>query len=41
MDRDRDGKGDVCDNCPDRHNPKQENKDGDAFGDACDNDIDT
>ncbi len=27
----------ICDNCPDNHNPGQENSDTDSYGDACDN----
>ncbi|MEE8111797.1 MAG: thrombospondin type 3 repeat-containing protein, partial [Acidobacteriota bacterium] len=36
-DRDRDGFGDLCDNCPNRFNPGQEDFDADGLGDACDN----
>ena len=36
-DRDRDGYGDPCDNCPDVPNPDQTDTDGDGLGDACDN----
>jgi hypothetical protein len=36
-DRDRDGKGDVCDNCALHANPDQRDADGDGAGDACDN----
>jgi hypothetical protein len=35
-DSDGDGFGDACDNCPDDHNPGQEDADGDGLGDACD-----
>lgn len=36
-DRDGDGYGDPCDNCPDVPNPDQADTDGDGRGDACDN----
>jgi len=39
-DSDGDGIPDSSDNCPDDHNPLQENNDGDSDGDACDNDDD-
>jgi hypothetical protein len=35
-DRDRDGRGDTVDNCPDHYNPGQEDSDGDSVGNACD-----
>jgi hypothetical protein len=35
-DRDSDGVGDACDNCPDDFNPDQADADGDGFGDICD-----
>lgn len=35
-DRDRDGRVDSADNCPDHWNPYQEDADGDGLGDACD-----
>ena len=34
-DPDGDGIGDVCDNCPNTHNPDQKDTDGDGLGDAC------
>ena len=39
-DRDRDGVGDVCDNCPDAPNIDQEDDDGDDAGNVCDPDDD-
>ena len=36
MDRDADGILNLDDNCPDSHNPDQEDLDGDQIGDACD-----
>ena len=39
-DRENDGIGDLCDNCPFATNPKQENSDNDSNGDACDPDDD-
>jgi len=36
MDRDADGILNLDDNCPDSHNPGQEDLDGDQIGDACD-----
>jgi hypothetical protein len=35
-DVDRDGVGDICDNCPLDFNPDQTDSDGDGIGDACD-----
>ncbi len=35
-DRDGDGIGDACDNCPDLVNPNQRDSDEDEVGDACD-----
>ena len=35
-DRDGDGVGDVCDNCPDVYNSEQIDREGDGLGDACD-----
>jgi hypothetical protein len=34
-DADNDGVGDLCDNCPEDHNPDQTDTDGDGVGDAC------
>ncbi|MEW5853270.1 MAG: thrombospondin type 3 repeat-containing protein [Myxococcota bacterium] len=39
-DRDNDGVGDVCDVCPDNHDPGQADSNGDARGDACSTDDD-
>jgi syndecan 4 len=39
-DTDRDGLGDVCDNCPHIPNSNQVDTDNDLVGDACDSDID-
>ena len=36
-DSDRDGYGDVCDNCPFKKNNNQADKDGDGVGNVCDN----
>ena len=38
--RDGDLLGDVCDNCPDVKNGKQEDTDDDGIGDECDEDLD-
>jgi len=40
-DEDRDGIGNVCDNCPTIGNPTQGNADGDSYGDVCDTCTDT
>ena len=32
--------GDVCDNCPNVKNGKQDDTDGDGTGDECDEDLD-
>ena len=39
-DKDKDGFGDVCDNCPEIPNKDQENYDQDDKGDLCDEDDD-
>ena len=39
-DEDKDGVGDVCDNCVYGANPDQKNTDGDETGDVCDPDRD-
>jgi parallel beta-helix repeat protein len=36
-DKDGDGVGDACDNCPDTYNTNQADSDQDFIGDACDN----
>jgi PGF-pre-PGF domain-containing protein len=36
-DSDRDGRGDVCDNCPEASNVNQTDSDADGLGNACDN----
>lgn len=35
LDRDNDGVGDACDNCPDNANTNQTDTDGDGIGDVC------
>jgi len=39
-DTDKDGLGDVCDNCTELSNNDQADLDGDRIGDACDDDVD-
>ena len=39
-DLDDDGVPDIDDNCPEAHNPGQQDLDGDGEGDDCDEDID-
>ena len=39
-DEDKDGVGNVCDNCMYAPNPDQKNTDGDETGDVCDPDRD-
>ena len=38
--RDKDKRGDACDNCPTTPNPDQTDTDGDGEGDICDPDKD-
>merc|ERR1719244_1573572 len=40
MDVDKDGIGDVCDNCKNESNPGQEDSNHNDIGDACDDDSD-
>ena len=40
MDSDKDGHGDVCDNCKYTVNIEQEDSDNDGVGDACSKDGD-
>ena len=40
QDMDRDGVGDICDNCVVYRNPDQMNSDNDQTGDECDDDDD-
>ena len=39
-DADKDGRGDVCDNCPTWWNNDQVDSDNDGQGDICDRDVD-
>ena len=38
-DRDIDGVGNICDNCPANPNSDQTDTDGDGVGDVCDDDL--
>ena len=41
LDSDKDGIGDLCDNCPNVNNPGQEDANSNLIGDACEDGVDT